>query len=209
MQNIIDILKGIGIEVPQEHVEQLNRLVAENYRTIADYDKVVKKRDELKASLDDVTSKLEGFKDVDVTQLNTQIQSLTNELAAEKAARTEDAAKAVRERNVSAFLADKHFVNPITAASIERQLLEALAANTGETIDQLYTKIITGEDGKPIPNIVVDEQQQQLEKNRARFTEPKGPGIPTVTTLAGMTLDERIRMKREQPDQYKKLKESK
>lgn len=180
MKNIIDILKEIGVEVPQEHVEQLNRLVAENYRTIADYDKVVRRRDELKKSLDDVTAKLEGFRDVDVTQLNAQIQTLTNELAAEKAARTEDAAKAVRERNVRAFLADKKFVNDITRASIERQLLDALAANTGETVDQLYSKITTGDDGQPIPNIVVDDQTEQLERNRARFTEPKPPAVSST-----------------------------
>lgn len=209
MKNIIEILRDIGIEVPQESIEQLNRLVAENYRTIVDYDKVVRKRDEFKKGLDDVTAKLEGFKDVDVTQLNSQIQTLTNELAAEKAARTEDAARTVRERNVSAFLADKKFVNAITAASIERQLLEGLAANTGETVEQLYAKLITGEDGKPIPNIVVDEQLEQLEKSRARFTEPKGPGVPVVTSLSDMSLDERMRMKMEQPERYKKLKESK
>lgn len=209
MKNIIDILKEIGVEVPQEHVEQLNRLVAENYRTIADYDKVVRRRDELKTSLDDVTAKLEGFRDVDVTQLNAQIQTLTNELAAEKAARTEDAAKAVRERNVRAFLADKKFVNDITRASIERQLLDALAANTGETVDQLYSKITTGDDGQPIPNIVVDDQTEQLERNRARFTEGKGSGTPSApVTLASMTLDERIRMKREKPEEYKRLKEN-
>lgn len=43
MQNILEILKGIGIEVPKDKVDTLNEEVAKNYKTIAEHDKKVKK----------------------------------------------------------------------------------------------------------------------------------------------------------------------
>ena len=41
MKNIIDILKGLGIEVPEDKASDLNKEVAENYKTVAEFDKKV------------------------------------------------------------------------------------------------------------------------------------------------------------------------
>lgn len=35
MQNINEILTGLGIEVPEDKTEELGRLVAANYKTVA------------------------------------------------------------------------------------------------------------------------------------------------------------------------------
>ena len=43
MENIIDILKGLEIEVPSEKAETLNKKVSENYKTVAEFDKKVEK----------------------------------------------------------------------------------------------------------------------------------------------------------------------
>lgn len=43
MENIIDILKGLEIEVPTEKAETLNKKVSENYKTVAEFDKKVEK----------------------------------------------------------------------------------------------------------------------------------------------------------------------
>ena len=43
MKNIIEILKGIGIEVPSDKEAELNKEVAENYKTSAEFEKKVAK----------------------------------------------------------------------------------------------------------------------------------------------------------------------
>lgn len=92
MKNIYEILKGIGIEIPAEKKDAFDAEWKENYRTKAEYDKAVEKRDEYKASLDKVQGELEGFKDIDVAELKNQVSTLTTQLQEEKTARAKDAA---------------------------------------------------------------------------------------------------------------------
>ena len=87
MQNYEQILAELGIEIPEDKKSDLKKKMGENYRTKSDYDKVVAKRDEYKTSLDDVQTKLDGFKDIDVDDLKGQISTLTTQLNDEKAAR--------------------------------------------------------------------------------------------------------------------------
>ena len=205
MKNIIEILRELSVEVPEEKHTELTRAVSENYKTIAEFDKVAKKRDEYKASLDTVEERLKGFDGVDVESLKGQISTLTTQLEGERNARKEDSARAKREANVQAFLSGKKFINGITEDSIRRQILEALAENTGESVDQIFTRLTTGEDGTQLPNIFAPEAE-----NRPRFTAPQTrSGAGGQATLAEMSLDERMRLKREQPEYYKQLKEKK
>lgn len=180
MKNIIEILRELSVEVPEEKHAELTRAVSENYKTIAEFDKVAKKRDEYKASLDTVEEKLKGFDGVDVESLKGQISTLTTQLEGERNARKEDSARAKREANVQAFLAGKKFINGITEDSIRRQILEALAENTGESVEQIFAKLTTGEDGAPLPNIFAQEAE-----NRPRFTSAIGSksaaNLPTVS----------------------------
>ena len=54
----------------------------------------------------------------------------------------------------------------------------------------------------------VDEKQQELENNRARFTTAAKPGSATHGTkkLSEMTLDERMKLKASDPEYYASLK---
>lgn len=52
MKNIYEILKGYGLEVPEDKKADFDKAWKENYRTISDYDKVVSQRDNYKTSLD-------------------------------------------------------------------------------------------------------------------------------------------------------------
>ena len=107
MENYEQILKGVGIEIPEDKKADLKKKMEENYSTKEDYDQAVKKRDEYKTSLEQVQGKLDGFKDVDVDDLKGQIQKLTTDLAEEKKARAEDARKVEVEKTVNSFLASK------------------------------------------------------------------------------------------------------
>ena len=86
MKNILTILKELGVEVPKDKEESLNTAVAENYKPVADYDKQKEKLDAanetIKANdtaMKDLQTKLDGFKDVDVTGLKQRISDLETE----------------------------------------------------------------------------------------------------------------------------------
>lgn len=86
MKNIFDIMKEFGIEVPEDHKKDFEKAVLENYKTMADYDKQTEKlnkaNDTIKASdtaMKDLQTKLDEYKDVDVSALNQRITDLETE----------------------------------------------------------------------------------------------------------------------------------
>lgn len=88
MKNILTILKELGIDVPEDKQESLNNAVAENYKTVADYNKQKEKLDAANdtitandTAVKDLQAKLDGFKDVDVSGLNQRIKDLETEKA--------------------------------------------------------------------------------------------------------------------------------
>lgn len=179
MQNYEQILQELGIEIPEDKKAELKKKMGENYRTIADYNKVVEKRDEYKTSLDDVQEKLDGFKDVDVADLKNQIATLNTQLADEKAGRQADALKIERTSVMDEFLKDKKFVNPITEKAIRESILTELEKNNGKSVEKIFESLTKDKDGNPIANILVDEVQERLEAGKARFTQPAKPQVGT------------------------------
>lgn len=86
MKNIFDIMKEFGIEVPEDHKKDFEKAVLENYKTMADYEKQTEKlnkaNDTIKASdaaMKDLQTKLDEYKDVDVSALNQRITDLETE----------------------------------------------------------------------------------------------------------------------------------
>lgn len=203
MKNIIEICKEFGLEVPTDKVAEFNKTVSDNYRTKEDYDKVVKKRDEYKTSLDDVQAKLDGFKEVDVDDLKGQISTLTSQLNDEKEARAKDAAKVEMEKKVSSFFdsvdekGEKkfNFLNEITENFYRDALMQELEKDSakGKSISEIFTTLITGEDGKEKEGIFVNAEKA----NRAKFTQIQGilpkPG-------SKLTPAELMKLKNENPN---------
>ena len=77
MQNIIDILKELGIEIPEDKTTELNKKVAENYKTVAEHTRKLEKaeqdRDNYKAQLETAQETLKGFEGVDLNTINQQL----------------------------------------------------------------------------------------------------------------------------------------
>lgn len=214
MQNYEQILAELGIEVPEEKKADLKKKMNENYKTKAEYGKVVEKRDEYKESLDDVQTKLDGFKDVDVSDLKGQIATLTTQLNDEKSARAKDAAKVEWEKTINTFLSstdDKgekvyDFLNEITESHYRNALMEELEKDSakGKSIESIFKSMITDAEGKQKEGIF----KNKAEEKRARFTQPmnkNGDGKSGKQILSEMTLDERIKMKANDPEGYKAL----
>lgn len=86
MKNIFAIMKEYGIEVPEDKQKEFEKSVLENYKTVADYDKQKDKLDQANetitandTAMKDLKAKIDEFKDVDVTALNTRIKELEEE----------------------------------------------------------------------------------------------------------------------------------
>lgn len=80
MKNIESILKEFGVEVTTEQLANINKAVADNYRTVVDYGKQVTKynalvteKESLEAQLTDANALVEKFKDVDVDNMKQEI----------------------------------------------------------------------------------------------------------------------------------------
>lgn len=207
MQNYEQILQELGIEVPEEKKADLKKKMGENYRTKNDYDKAIEKRDEYKTALDDVQEKLDGFKDVDVTELKNQISTLTTELANEKKARAADARKVELDKDVTTLFSalDENgekkyeFLNDITADHYRAALLEELEKDSakGKSIEDIFKSLITDEKGEQKTGIFVDKEQRKANQNAARFTQPAGRTQPTGGRK--YTMSELMKMKNENP----------
>lgn len=86
MKNIHEILKSYDIEIPADKKAEFDKAVLDNYKTVAEAEKLRTARDNYKSQLDDATQKLEGFKGVNVEELQGKITALTDDLANQKAA---------------------------------------------------------------------------------------------------------------------------
>lgn len=207
MQSYEQIMDELGIKVPDDKKAELKSKIMENYRTVADYNKQVEKRDEYKTSLDDVQKKLEGFKDVDVEDLKNQITTLTTQLNDEKNARAADARKVEVEKTVNAFLSstdDKgeklyEFLNDITENHYRDALMAELDKESakGKSIGDIFKTMITDKDGNQKTGIFVDREQTQANQNKARFTQPTTQQKPAGHKYS---MSEIMKMKNDNPD---------
>lgn len=82
MKNIYEILADFGLEIPADKKNEFDKAWKENYRTKAEYDNAITKRDEYKTSLDSVNEKLKEFDGIDVNDLKGQITKLQDDLKA-------------------------------------------------------------------------------------------------------------------------------
>lgn len=205
MQNYEKILEELGIEIPEDKKADLKKKMSENYKTVADYNKQVEKKDEYKTSLDEVQSKLADLKKEDVDGLKDKVATLTQELADEKEARAKEAKQTELRDKVKDFLSDKKFVNAITEDSIRSQMIQKLEEENGKNAEDVF-KELTTKDGKPIENILVDEKKVPDVKIPS-FTTKFNSGEQKKGTqkLREMSLDDRMKLKAEDPDYYATL----
>lgn len=222
MQNYEQIFAELGIEIPEDKLPVLNEKMAKNYKTVAELEGVRRKRDEYKESLDTLNTRLGELEKVDVDGLQTQIGNLKQELDNEKAARAQEAAKLELEKTVTGFFGARdeegklkvEFVNPITENALKSQLMEKLQEDSarGKSVADIFNSLVTDAEGNPIPNILVDKEQQALEGGKARFTQSpaKKPGKgATAEDFKSMTLTEKMKLKMEHPDIYEAMRKEK
>ena len=73
MKNIHEILKSYDIEIPEDKKADFDKVVTENYKTVAEVTKLRESRDNYKSQLDTATTTLKEFEGVDVTILDEKV----------------------------------------------------------------------------------------------------------------------------------------
>ncbi len=101
MQNIQELLKAIGLEIPADKADDFNKNFAANYKTVAEFDKKVQKleveRDSYKDQFEKADKALKGFDGVDLEGMKTQLANYKKE--AEDAKKDYEAKIAERDFN--------------------------------------------------------------------------------------------------------------
>ena len=81
MKNINEILKDLGITVPEDKAAELQKLVDENYKTVAEFDKKVGRleteHDGLQSQLDTAAETLKKFEGIDADQIKAELAAAT------------------------------------------------------------------------------------------------------------------------------------
>lgn len=134
MKDIVKILEESGLTISPEQREAITTAVAENYRTIADYQKQAKKleaaTDEHAATrkqLEAATEALEKFKDMDPEKIQGELEQYKK--AAEDARK--EAEREIMRRDQRDYLRGKFDELGITSERIRRSLADDIMGDDG------------------------------------------------------------------------------
>lgn len=190
MKNIIEILKGLGIDVPADKETDLTKEVAENYKTVAEFDKKVTK---MQTEIDKATERaesaeetLKGFDGKDFDTITKERDEWKNKYetklredaeAQEKAELDEAIANAIKSakgKNANAIIANLDMGKIKASKNRDKDIADAIKSlSESEETSFLF-------DGSP-------------EDNKARFTEPIKKGSnETVTKESIMAIKDRV-----------------
>ena len=180
MEQIIAILKALGLEVPEDKKETLIAEMKKVFVTTHELDQKKEKITTLeadKATLTEAQTKLqEQLKDLqasagDLETYESKVTELTTTLESERAAVAKKNAEEQLSATVNEFFADKHFVNDITKNAIRSELVAKLQTDAarGHGVSELFDSIVKDEKGEIKPNILIDDTTLELEKNRAKI----------------------------------------
>ena len=192
MKNISEILKEIGLEIPEEKQNDFNTAFSENYKTVNEFNKRVGKveeeRDGWKAKAETAETTLKGFEGVDLEKIKSDLADWkTKAETAEK-----DYQKKIAERDFNDALTAGVGKYKFTSEAAKRAVMaeikkKGLTMSDGKILglDDAIGQIKEADKGA-----FVDEEEEELEAGRARFTEPMSR--VSGTAFEKMTLAEKM-----------------
>lgn len=173
MQNVIEILKSNGIEIPEDKVATINKAVAENYKTVSEVEKKTSKleseRDSWKERAENAEETLKGFEGKDFDTITKERDEWKKK--AEDAEKEYSAKEAEREKQelLKEAFAEIEFTSESAKKAIMAQISENVSVKNGKLIG--FNDLL--EDAKKNDaSAFVDKEQQNLEQNKAKFTTP-------------------------------------
>lgn len=183
MQNITEILKNFGVEIPTDKKADFDRLFNDNYKTIAEVNKITEKYNRAtedanaaKESLNAMTAEFNTFKanNASADDFKAKYENLVAETERKEAERKAAYAEAQERADFDKYFADnkKEWTNPFIADGYFAKFKEAKGqeANKGKMLADILndlTKDDTTAFKTPTPDI------------KLKGAEPIGNGAPT------------------------------
>lgn len=141
MNNIHEILKSYDIEIPEDKKADFDKVVTENYKTVAEVNKLRESRDSYKSQLDTATTTLKEFEGVDVKELQGKITKLNEQLDTQK----KDFEKQIAENEFNSLIDSALTKGGAKNAKAVKALLDLdvlrESKNQGEDISAAISKI--------------------------------------------------------------------
>lgn len=178
MKNILEICKDFGLEIPADKQADFSKAVAENYKTVAEFDKKVGKleaeRDTHKERADTAEETLKSFEGIDPTKVKDEIDKWKK--AAEEA--QQNAQKQLDERDFNDTLKNELDKIQFTSAAARRDVEAQIRAAGLKQKDGVILGLtdLIGQIKATEADAFVDENQQRLENGKTRFTQPNKGG---------------------------------
>lgn len=202
MKNIFEILAAMGIAVPEDKKADITKQVAENYKTIAEFEKVKNRleveRDNYKDSLETAQNSLKEFEGVDVNELNGKVAQLTADLAK-------------KDTEYQAKIADMEFDyvldNAVTASKARnvKALKALLDVETLKASKNQAEDIKTAIEAVKKDNGYLFESSEPIDHPVAPTGTP-GAGDISKEAFAKMGYMQRLALKKSDPEKYDQLK---
>lgn len=192
MQNIIEILKSNGIEVPEDKVATINKAVAENYKTVSEVEKKTSKleseRDSWKERAETAEETLKGFEGKDLNAMQKEIDDWKEKATKAESEYTAKMAEHEKQELLKEAMAEIEFTSESARKAITTQIAEGVSVKNGKLIG--FNDLL--EDAKKNDaSAFVNKEQQNLEQNKAKFTDKMNNNGKNGT----MTKDEIMQIK--------------
>lgn len=171
MQNIHEILKAYGLEVPSDKKADFDKAMIDNYKTVAEVqkanDKLKKTEQELttaKQSLSDITGELQALKDSNANAADWEKKF--NDLSADIAEK-EKQAKLEREAKEKADMIENRFNAVVGERKFTHEAIKAdYLHKFGEALDN---KDFTGKSDADIFHELIKDDKNALENVQVQF----------------------------------------
>lgn len=177
MQNIEAILKQFNIEIPKEQSEEFRKVFHENYKTVKDYEKVESDRDKWKGQAETAEETLKKFDGVDLETMKTELDTWK-----QKAETAEnDYKQKIYDRDFSDALKTEMESIKFSSEAAKKAVMAEIKESGLKLKDGkiLGLSDLIGQIKERDASAFVDEQQQKVRQQAARFTTPgtgKTPG---------------------------------
>lgn len=178
MQKLIETLKTFGIEIPADKQADVKKALSEHYKNVAEHNKAISKleddRDKWKAQAETAEETLKGFDGIDPAQIQTELTTWKKK--AEDAEK--NAQKQIYERDFSDALKTELEGYKFSSEAAKRDVMSQIKAAELKLKDGkvLGLSDLIGQIKEKDASAFIDEAQEQVNQNRARFTTPSNIG---------------------------------
>lgn len=211
MKKLIETLRSLGIEVPEDKEAEVRKKLSENYKNIAEVEKTTKNlesdRDAWQKRAETAEETLKKFEDVDLETMQTELS--TWKAKAEKAEK--DYAEKIAQRDFEDALKEEIAGYKFTSEAAKEAIM-ARIRNAGLKVSDgkiLGLSDFIAQMKEKDASAFVDEKQEELEAGRAKpFTMPLNGKQPMTSgeKFKAMSLDERMKLKASDPVAYERMR---